>query len=58
MCNLGDRSQMIYYDGKNNIKTIKTRIGDGLFTVVKTYKDGKRDFELYNYDELIIWLEL
>jgi hypothetical protein len=53
MCNLGDRSQMIYYDHKNNIKTIKTRIGDGLYSKLVTYSDGKRALSIYNYDALI-----
>lgn len=53
-----DRSQLYSFDSKKGIKTVKTRIGDGLFTVVKTYKDGKRDFELYNYNKRLIRLEL
>lgn len=58
MNSLGERSQMIYYDCKRNIKTIKTRMGDSLFTVVKTYKDGNREVELYNYNKKLIRLEL
>jgi hypothetical protein len=53
MNSLGERSQMIYYDGKNNIKTIKTRIGDGLYSKLVTYSDGKRELSIYNSDELI-----
>ena len=53
-----DRSQLYCFDSKKGIKTVKTRIGDGLYTKLITYNDGKRDFELYNHDELIIWLEL
>lgn len=55
---LENRSQLYSFDNKKGIKTVKTRIGDGLFTVVKTYKDGKRDFELYNYNKRLIRLEL
>ena len=47
MNSLGERSQMIYYDGKNNIKTIKTRIGDGLYTKLITYSNGKRELNIY-----------
>ena len=53
MNSLGERSQMIYYDYKNNIKTIKTRIGDGLYTKLVTYGNGERELSVYNYDELI-----
>ena len=53
-----DRSQLYYFDSKRGIKTVKTRIGDSLFTVVKTFKDGTRDFELYNYNKRLIRLEL
>ena len=53
-----DRSQLYYFDVKKGIKTVKTRIGDGLFTVVKTYKTGEREFELYNYNKRLIRLEL
>lgn len=58
MNSLGERSQMIYYDGKNNIKTIKTRIGDGLYTKLITYSNGKRELNIYNYDEQIISMEV
>ena len=58
MNSLGERSQMIYYDGKRNIKTIKTRIGDGLYTKLITYSDGKRALSIYNYDEQIISMEV
>lgn len=58
MNSLGERSQMIYYDGKNNIKTIKTRIGDGLYSKLVTYSDGKRALSIYNYDEQIISMEV
>lgn len=53
MNSLGERSQMIYYDGKNNIKTIKTRIGDGLYSKLVTYPNGKRVLSIYKYDELL-----
>lgn len=53
-----DRSQLYSFDSKRGIKTVKTRIGDGLFTVVKTFKDGSREFELYNYDKQIIRMEV
>ena len=53
-----DRSQLYSFDSKRGIKTVKTRIGDSLFTVVKTFKDGTRDFELYNYTKRLIRLEL
>ena len=53
-----DRSQLYSFDSKRGIKTVKTRIGDSLFTVVKTFKDGTRDFELYNYNKRLIRLEL
>ena len=55
---LEDRSQLYSFDSKRGIKTVKTRIGDGLFTVVKTFKDGSREFELFNYNERLIRLEL
>ena len=58
MCNLGERSQMIYYDCKRNIKTIKTRIGDSLFTKLITYKNGKRKLDIYKYDELLYSMEV
>ena len=58
MCNLGERSQMIYYNCKRNIKTIKTRIGESLYSKVTTYKDGKRELEIYKNDKLIIFLEV
>ena len=48
-----DRSQLYYFDAKKGIKTVKTRIGDGLYTKLVTYNDGKRELSVYNYDELI-----
>ena len=48
-----DRSQLYCFDSKNGIKTVKTRIGDGLYSKVTTYKGGKRELNIYNYDELI-----
>lgn len=53
-----DNSQLYYFDSKNGIKTIKTRIGDGLYTKVVTHKNGKREFELYNYDKQLIRMEV
>lgn len=53
-----DRSQLYYFDKKRGIKTVKTRIGDGLFTTLKTNKEGERTFELYNYNNRLIRLEL
>ena len=52
-----DRSQVITYT-KSGTKTVKTRVGDGLFTKLKTFKNGKRELELYNYDEQLIRMEL
>ena len=48
-----DRSQLYYFDAKKGIKTVKTRIGDGLYTKLVTYNDGKRKLNIYNYDALI-----
>lgn len=59
MCKLGERSQMIYYDTQRDIKTIKTRIGDGIFTkLVTNCINGKRKLEIYNYDELLHSMEV
>lgn len=52
-----DNSQLYYYDTKKNIKTVKTRIGDGLYTKVTT-KNGIRELEVYNYDERLIRMEV
>ena len=53
-----DRSQLYYFDAKKGIKTVKTRIGDGLYTKLVTYNDGKRKLNIYNYDEQIISMEV
>ena len=52
-----DRSQVLTYT-KSGKKTLKTRIGDGLFTKLITHKNGKRELELYNYDEQLVRMEL
>lgn len=48
-----DRSQLYCFDSKKGIKTVKTRIGDGLYSKLVTYNDGKRELSIYNYDALI-----